>query len=376
MPVKQNTFSVKASCALCRSCVYIAAAALFVLFSASLSAADVEGGTPPAIKKTASTAPAFAAITAREAADEAVKCGSAASAIDYVMRSIPSAATLADKRAMYAFLGSLQESLSLYTDASRSYSAACAIAAGDAEGMEKKSNEQLVLDAVRCALCSGDHGSAASYLASVSNTTSPDVRATAALYREWAALCAASDEKDTAAPLARLKAYSTDSSMKSVRPQVLFTLWYAGGDNSAALALTRDAPDSIEAAIVQGKARMLPVPFWYFMARRQGVAGKETDAKNGKTPPNETATVTETDDAALDDSAEKATHIRIQLGLFRERANAERLVSALKEKGFDSTIMAETRSSGTTYHIVVIDRPTPQTEAALRTAGFEFYPVF
>lgn len=357
-------------------CTLALIAVLLAFVPHTILAADVEGTAPPKSDGT---------VSARTVADEAAKCESAAQSIDYVLRSIPAAAAPADKRAIYAFLGGLQESLSLYNDAVRSYAAACAIAAGDAEGMQKKSNESLVLDAVRCALCAGDHATASSYLASVVNAQNGEIRAKALLYREWAALCAASSASSITAPLARLKSYSTDSAFASVRPQVLFTLWYVGGDNDAAASLKRDAPDSIEAAIVQGKARMLPVPFWYFMIRTgnkpetasSGGAGNPLPETGDKDAKQSTAedTVAASHDAE-DAPSEKVTHERIQLGLFRDKANAERLVETLKGKGFYSTITTETRASGTTYYIVIIDHPTPVMEASLRTAGFEFYPVF
>ena len=66
---------------------------------------------------------------------------------------------------------------------------------------------------------------------------------------------------------------------------------------------------------------------------------------------------------------------RLQLGLFREKANADRLVAALKDKGFTAAVTTETRASGTTYYIVAVDETDGSIGDKLRTAGFEFYPL-
>ena len=47
--------------------------------------------------------------------------------------------------------------------------------------------------------------------------------------------------------------------------------------------------------------------------------------------------------------------VRQQLGLFKDKANAENLVSRLKDKGFAAKITEEVRPSGTTYYIVAED---------------------
>ena len=64
------------------------------------------------------------------------------------------------------------------------------------------------------------------------------------------------------------------------------------------------------------------------------------------------------------------------MGLFREKANADSLVAALTDKGFKPYITTETRASGTTYYIVVIDEADKSLEDNLKTAGFEFCPIF
>ena len=69
--------------------------------------------------------------------------------------------------------------------------------------------------------------------------------------------------------------------------------------------------------------------------------------------------------------------MREQLGLFRDKANADGLIQKLKEKGFSAFITEEIRPSGTKYYLVVVNENAEGTMGTeLRNAGFECYPVF
>lgn len=318
------------------------------------------------------------AKSAREVADESAAKENIAQSINYVKSEIESSDTLADKRSMYAFLGSLQEAISLYDDAEKSYASACAIGAADAQGMGHKSNEMLVLDAVRCALCAGDSDAALRYLESVDKSLDSEVIAKSALYKQWGILCSAQGNKGVSSALEKLRGYAEDKKYSSIRAKVLLTLWYVGGDNEAKRKLLQDEGQSIEAAIAGGKIQMLPVPFWYFGVGRGG--GGES-AKNDTQASSEIGATLSSSLSSLgggekDESGEAAKPVKLQLGLFRERSNAESLLNSLSTKGFRPVITTEKRESGTVYYIVVIEETTKAIEDELRTAGFEFYPVF
>ena len=68
--------------------------------------------------------------------------------------------------------------------------------------------------------------------------------------------------------------------------------------------------------------------------------------------------------------------MNLQLGLFREKENAQNLVARLKEKGFESHVLMEKRPSGTLYYIVVVDDTSEIMAEKLRSSGFDCYPVF
>jgi hypothetical protein len=306
--------------------------------------------------------------TARKVAEAAAEKKTAAASVDYLVKTIPSLSIPAEQRAAYAFLAAIQEQLGRYQDAGSSYAAAAAIAAGDADGMPGKSSEQLVLDAVRCALSSGDSDTADRYLNSaVRNSADVNIIAYVKLYEQWSALCRASDEAALQEPVVILKAYSDLASMKTVRPILLLTLWHITGDTVYADRLKKEFPASPETAIVSGDIQLLPAPFWYF-APRTGTAQPDIAPEPVTLAGDQSS---ETADAAAPQP------VRQQLGLFREQVNAASFVTQLNRKGFAAYITTEKRPSGTVYYLVVVDENKNHTIGdELRTAGFECYPVF
>ena len=347
-------------------------AALIILICSRLS---VFAASPSAAKNVPVT-------TAKAASEEAAKKNSAVDSISYLKSVIPGLPQPAEKRSSYVFLGSIQEQLGLYADAGASYAAAAGIAAGDAAGMPKRSSEQLVIDAVRCALSAGDCDTADRYLNSAVRGSSDEaISAYVKLYEQWSALCRAEKKEDTVEPVALLKTFADLPSMKPVRPAVLLTLWHETGDNAFAERIKKEFPDSLESAIIKGSVQLMPAPFWYF-APRTGSAVPEI--QNEPSSPAVAAdssaeaaqtSVSKKTSGSSSDSSEKI--VRQQLGLFKEQANAKSLVDQLKMKGFAAHITTEKRPSGTTYYIVVVDENKDGSVGAeLRNAGFECYPLF
>ena len=346
-------------------------------------------------------------LTARAVADAAAAKPNVDASIAYIAENLPKVSDPKEKRALYAFFGSLQEQLARFDDARASYAAAAAIRAGDADRMPKKSSEQLVLDAVRCALSSGDYTTAERYLNSaVRNSADEAIQARIKLYALWADLCHANVSADLDESVAMLKAYMSFKSMASVKPAVLLTLWYLTGDASYAAVLKKEFPASLETGIVKGGVQLLPAPFWYFLPRKEAAlpeidsGGIEKDAgaaapqkagskKNSgqsqsvqnvaagseSSGASKTRTGVEQGQSAAAAQGGGSSLRRLQLGLFREKANADRLVAALKDKGFTAAVTTETRASGTTYYIVAVDETDGSIGDKLRTAGFEFYPL-
>lgn len=312
----------------------------------------------------------YAQNSAKEISDKALEFESAGESINYLNKMIAQAGVAAEKRALLAFLGALQEQISAYKDASDSYAQAAGIAAGDAQGMPKKTSPQLVLDAVRCALCSGDSATAEKYLNStVRNSQDEKIQATIKLYEVWSALCKLESTAQLEDSVAILKTYSALSSMKIVKPQILLTLWYITGEATYGNSIKKEFPKSPEAEVVDGKVQMMPAPFWYFMPKKGEALALSAEAAA------ESQKVSIEKSADENEGGEKAT--KQQLGLFRNKDNAQALCDTLKSKGFSPYIMEETRASGTNYYIVVVDENAAgNIGQQLRSAGFECYPIF
>ena len=228
----------------------------------------------------------FSEETAKSLALQASKKDDVELSISYLEKNIPSLKTPAEKRAAYVYLASILEKMGRYTQAQKNYAQAAAIAAGNAEGMPKKTTEEIVLDAVRCALCAGDSETAKSYLNSaVRNSSSEKVQAYIKLYEQWALLIDSDSVKKTGEIVAILKTYAELDSMKSVRPKILLTLWHVTGDKSWSQKLQKNFKGTPEEAVVSGKIQMQPSPFWYFVPRSGNAVPDvvNQDAKNVET---------------------------------------------------------------------------------------------
>ena len=306
-------------------------------------------------------------LTAKQIKNAALLKGTAQETLEYVEEQLPSVKDERERRAVYVLLGTLQEHLSLYKEAASSYVAAAGIAGSDAEGMPKKTNPQLVIDAVRCALNAGDWESADRYLqSSVRTASDKTIQAYIKLYEQWSTLCRAETVEDTADAAAALQAYAANPAMSEVKPALLFTLWYITGEEKYAAALKAEFPKSPEAGIVKGKTLLLPSPFWFFVPHKEAAPASDhvpavtTDAQMERKPAD----------------GKKAAK-KLQLGLFRSKDNAAAFVEKIKKDGFNAYIQEETRESGTTYYLVFVDENADGgTADKLKSAGYESYPVF
>lgn len=322
--------------------------------------------------------------------NESLKQGGVQDSIDYLKSHLGECATKADQRSLLYFMGTMQEQLGLYTDASASYAKAAGIAAGDAAGMARISTEELVIAAVRCCLCAGDHDTADSYLASsVRQSKNENILALANLYGVWSSLCKASSINETKDSLVLLQAYSSMDSMKSVRPQILFTLWYLTNDASYSNRLKKEYPDSAETAIVKGNIQIASVPFWYFVPRGEiefeapstPAATKIPVSTDRSTVPSDVPSVTKDISAPVvsgksEYERPKKSGKKQQLGLFKKRENAIELIEKARRKNFDAYCYTEVRSSGTKYYIVVVDENSSRTMGKkLKDSGFDCYTV-
>jgi len=318
-----------------------------------------------------------AELTARFVTGEAVKKDSLEESLSYLKGQVAKMNLPAEKRATYVFIATLEEQMALYDQAQKSYAQAASIAAGDAEGMPKKSNEEIVLDAIRCALSSGDYMTADSYLNSaVRNTRNEKIQAYINLYTQWSALCRAEKVDDIQEPLVMLQAYLKLDSMECLRPAIYLTLWYLTGDKSYSQQIASKYPKSPEAAIVKGDVQLLPTPFWFFVPKSgEAEQGTGSYADTSSSSGTSSSAANETS-SSQGQSAASSKITKWQLGLFRTQSNAKLLVDELKSKGFEAYTTSETRASGTTYYIVLVNEDKSGNMAdKLRNAGYDCYAV-
>lgn len=316
---------------------------------------------------------------AKDVALEASRKSTVDESVSYLNSQVEKITVAEEKRAVYIFLAGLLEELGRYSDAQGNYAKAAAISAANAEGMPKKSNQQLVIDAVRCALCSGDYLTADSYLnSSVRNSKNEQIQTYVKLYTQWSALCAAETVDDLQEPLELLKAYLKIDSMKSVHPVILLTLWYVTGNTSYSKEITDKFPNSTESAIVKGDVQLLPTPFWFFVPK-----SGEAEVGTGSYAITEEKPAEKTEKSAKTGTELKTTSEPViqkfskwQLGLFKTESNAKLLSDELKTKGFEAYVTSEKRASGTVYYIVLVNETKEGNVAdRLRSAGYDCYPV-
>lgn len=305
---------------------------------------------------------------------EALKQETVLDSIDYLKRNLDFADTAADTRSLLYYTGTLQEQLGLYTDAGNSYAKAAGIAAHDASNMPKVTSEQLVLNAVRANLCAGNWETADSYLNSaVRNSKNETVSATVKLYSVWSDLCKASSVPgaDISDSVELLKAYSSMQSMKSVKAQVLFTLWHLTSARIYADELNREFPLSPESSVANGKSQIMRVPFWYFVPKENSASSSQNRyVENSEVPAKESSVQSEIP------LSQKHPGKKQQLGLFKKKENADDCIRKAKQKGFDAYCYTETRSSGTTYFIVAVDENSSMTMGQkLKNAGIDCYTI-
>lgn len=319
--------------------------------------------------------PAFAqTYKASQIKAQAYSLEDVSSAISYINENLSKCASASDKRSVLYLRGVLQEQCMSFGEASASYAQAAGISAGDAEGMPKVTTEQLVLNAVRCSLNAGDWENASSYLGSaVKNSRNADIQSYVKLYNVWVELVKATDYSQVGSSVLLLKSYSQDAEMKCVRPQILFALWYLTGSSEWSNILKTSYSSSPEYKIVKGTIRLENTPMWLFVPRYSSssfaeVSPSGTESASQKPASSSTATSTSS-------SAKKTGKLQ-QLGLFKSEENASALMKKAKAAGFDASYYAETRSSGTTYYIVVVDEnPEGTMGRKLKEAGFDCCPI-
>jgi len=284
----------------------------------------------------------------------------------------------AQKTQLLALLASLLEQTGQYQEARYQYSLAAngSATVNNAAGRGAVAAPEYLLGAVRCALATGDTATA-DYVLSTAffDVDDQEVIAQVKLYAVWSWLCKVNTESEIQQPVSALKSFLNLSSMKSVKPSVLLTLWYITGSEEYAKILQKEFPASTECAVVQGEAQVMPNAFWYFLP----ATARTEDSRISPAPTAASATPSApvAQPAKSETETESETAVRWQLGFFRNKDNAQDLVNRLAKAGFSAVISEDRRPSGTTYFTVTVNENKEGSMGQqLKNAGFECYPVY
>lgn len=328
-------------------------------------------------------APVWSQVASQIIQNAVEKSSSDNSSLPAIIQEVEKAASTADasnQRSLYTFLGSLTEQLGDYGSAAAWYAKAAGISAAPAPNTPVFTSEELVLAAVRCSLSCGESQKAEGYLAFLENSTNEKTKAYVGLYKMWSTLSTVSSNQQLSEPVATLQSYATMASMKWVRSSVYLTLWYITGNAEWSSKLQKEYPESAEAAIVTGAAKLLPTPFWFFLPRTEiadNSAAENTVVSEKQATGTSSSGIHSGGMLSANTTAESHVIVRQQVGFFRNKENAENLVTRLSEAGFKSDITQEKRASGTSYFVVTVPEDAQKTMGLkLKTAGFECYPVF
>lgn len=320
--------------------------------------------------------PKVFASSANEIIDQAIQkskdSDNLSQVIYFVEQSVSSVTEDSDVRALYTFLGQLNEQVGLFKEACNWYAKAAGIPGVPTK--EALTSEQLVLAAIRSALSGGDYETAESYLTSIRGSKNQETFAFVRLYTAWAYLSRAETQDDLLEPIALLKSYATMPQMKIVQPAVYLTLWYVTGEASWKSKLLAEFPKAPETAVTSGKAEILPSPFWFFLPQTETYDLGQT-LEEAQSEVEEKTVVASTDTTETTQGKHKI--ICQQLGFFRNKENASRLMERVRQARFLPELKEEVRASGTTYFVVIVpEDDSGNTGLKLKTAGFECYPVF
>ena len=282
---------------------------------------------------------------------------------------------------LYEQLAVCQEFAGMYAEASESYLACSRLVSTQNE------KDSYVLKASRCFLSCGDAEKTDELLTSIaSNARTGKNAPLLKLYAAWSWISKCNTFEETHEPIVILKSYLKMDSMKSVKKEILFTLWYITLENEYATILQKEFPNSLENAMAQGKVDLSPLPFWYFSARKEvplksnseskvEVANQEKEVEKQntevvKTQPEKTS--------AKDDKnpSEKQEVFTYQLGFYSSKENAQNLVNRCKEKNISAQIQQVTRPSGNVYFAVIVKSTNSEIGTIIKNSGFECYPIF
>ena len=294
---------------------------------------------------------------------------------------VKSAQSQTEKINLYEQLAICQEFAGLYSEASESYISCSRLVS------EQEKKDSYVLKASRCFLSCGDAEKTDELLTSIASTARTGKNAPLLkLYAAWSWISKCNTFEETHEPIVILKSYLKMDSMKSVKKEILFTLWYITLDENYSTILKNEFPESLETSILLGKTDLSPLPVWYFSARKEVPLKKDSESKvevakqekEVEKPKSETTKSKPENLSTKEDKnlSEKQEVFVYQLGFYSSKENAQNLVNRCKEKNISAQIQQVTRPSGNVYFAVIVKSTNSEIGTIIKNSGFECYPIF
>ena len=301
--------------------------------------------------------------------------------IEELSNNIKTVQSATEKIKLYEQLAVCQEFAGLYSEASESYISCSRLVS------EQETKDSYVLKASRCFLSCGDAEKTDELLTSIASTARTGKNAPLLkLYAAWSWISKCNTFEETHEPIVILKSYLKMDSMKSVKKEILFTLWYITLDENYSTILKNEFPESLETSILLGKTDLSPLPFWYFSARKEVPLKKDSESKvevakqekedekpKSETTKSEPENLSTKEDKNLSEKQEVFTY---QLGFYSSKENAQNLVNRCKEKNISAQIQQVTRPSGNVYFAVIVKSTNSEIGTIIKNSGFECYPIF
>lgn len=238
---------------------------------------------------------------------------------------------------------------------------------------------ELLLDAVREALCGCDYDTAHRLLSDTAAFITTDMNnqyyRRAAVYTIWLLLA----ENRTDKALSLITAYIQNEAFKEYHPALLFTLWWVTGHENIQQKLSTQYPSSIEAAAVNGNVTVHPSSFWYLMPKSSSFQTENEEQTALQPTADWQQEAVQTTKSVKDSSADKmrTKPLYYQLGFYKTKRYAQAMVADLQKKHFTPEIKEEIRPSGTLYFVVLVKENADSTMGLLlKNAGYEAFPVF
>lgn len=301
-------------------------------------------------------------------------------ALSLLEEFVPKLALSSERLDLSIRAGDLALLLGRYPEAAEHYEEASLAAAGGRDC-------GLLLRAARARLASGDVERATDLVSLVLLASAGDseLSARARLVGAWAlAVQGRADEARDMSEAIAGSASAGSPAQAELRREARFLCWAVAeaapkspSRSAAAKILADEFPGSVEALVASGAMAAPPMPHWYLGSL--SLAG----AQDGGGEPPSTASIPSEAGRSTVPAPTGIQAMRFQVGYYSKEENAKTMKDRLRALGFAASIETRPRvrekqgDDGRRWAVVIDGGKDPEgTQARLKDAGYESYPIF